>query len=41
MYICTWIVCWVVCECFHVLCYDLRVEIFGFFVLVVIMIENE
>ena len=41
MYVCTWIVLWVVCGCFHVLCHDLRVEIFGLLLLVVILIENE
>ena len=41
MYICTWIFCWGVCECFHVWCYVVRVEIFGLFVLVFILSENE
>ena len=41
MYVCTWIVCWFVCKCFHVLCHDLRVEMCGVFVLVVILNENE
>ena len=41
MYVCTWIVCWGVCELLHVLCYDVQVEIIVFFVFVFILIDNE